>query len=141
MSLADQPLGSWARLFPNLLNSISNPKLKVQDQTASKRWSPRTRCNQKLRLKVSFKKVSLTNFLVSDQVKNEGSMSVKKEVEQKKKEKKEIGKKRTHRQARANKFLDVEAKEEDESEDDPRTTKSEVKLESGMSSRVYWFFS
>ena len=64
-------------------------------------------------------------------------MSVKKEVEQKKKEKKEIGKKRTHRQARANKFLDVEAKEEDESEDDPRTTKSEVKLESGMSSRVY----
>ena len=65
-------------------------------------------------------------------------MSVKKEVEHKKKEKKEVGKKRTHRQMKVNKFLDVEAKEEDESEDDPRrTTKSEVKLESGKSSRVY----
>ena len=65
-------------------------------------------------------------------------MSVKKEVEQKKKEKKEVGKKRTHRQMKVNKFLDVEAKEEDESEDDHRrTTKSEVKLESGKSSRVY----
>ena len=64
-------------------------------------------------------------------------MSVKKEVEHKKKEKKEVGKKRTHRQAKVNKFLDVEAKEEDESDDDPRhTTKSEVKVESGESSRV-----
>ena len=52
----------------------------------------------------------------------------------------EVGKKRTHRQAKANKFLDLEAKEEqsdEEEEDNRRTTrKSDLKSESGKLSRV-----
>ena len=84
--------------------------------------------------------MSLRNIsLVSDQVKNEQRVSIKKDPEPVKKEKKEVGKKRTHKQMKISKFLDVEAKEEDESEIDCRrtTTKSEIKAESGRSSRVY----
>ena len=66
-------------------------------------------------------------------------MSVKKEPAVKKeltvkKERRAAGKKRTHRQMKASKFLDVEAKEEESEEDQRRTTKSEVKQESGKSS-------
>ena len=86
--------------------------------------------------------MSLRNIsLVSDQVKNEQRVSIKKDpepIKKEKKEKKEVGKKRTHKQMKISKFLDVEAKEEDESEEDCRrtTTKSEIKAESGRSSRV-----
>ena len=51
-----------------------------------------------------------------------------------KKERRVAGNKRTHRQMKASKFLDVEAKEEESEEDQRRTTKSEVKQESGKSS-------
>ena len=69
----------------------------------------------------------------------DASSLVKKEAKAPKTRKGEIGKKRTHRQAKASRFLDVEAKEEqsDEEEDNRRTTrKSDIKSESGKLSRV-----
>ena len=64
----------------------------------------------------------------------DASRSVKKEPKALIATKSEVGKKRTHRQAKATTFLDVEAKEEqsDEEEDNRRTTrKSDIKAESG----------
>ena len=85
---------------------------------------------QKSKLKVSPQKWVYI-FSVNEQIKVEGSVSVKKEPAPVKQEQREAGKKRTHRQMKASKFLDVEAKEEESDEDHRRTTKSEVKQESG----------
>ena len=60
-------------------------------------------------------------------------IDVKKEPKSAKAKNVEVGKKRTHRQARTSRFLDVEAKEEDSEEEDNRRTtrKSDLKSEPG----------